>query len=78
MGESVDRTAEAPTLLRGDITTVVAPFEIFQQSRDGTALDFAKLALSDNSRKIALGEYKASADAILHALDPKHPRRLEK
>ncbi len=70
IGGSVDLKAKALTLLRGDITTVVAPFSIFPQSGDGTAPDFARLELLEYGRTIALGNYEASTDAILYELDP--------
>jgi hypothetical protein len=50
----------------------------FQESGDGTAPDFNRLKLTDYGRTIALGDYEASADAILYELDPNHRRRLKK
>ena len=76
IGGSVDRKAKTLTLLRGDITTIVAPFRLFPNSGDGTAPDFAKLRLTDYGRTIALGDYEASADAVLYELDPDYRRRL--
>jgi hypothetical protein len=78
IGGSVDRKAKALTLLRGDITAVVAPFSIFPPSGDGTAPDFTRLRLIDYGRTIALGDYEASADAILYELDPDYRRKLRK
>ena len=78
IGGSVDPKAKTLTLLRGDIEAVVAPFAIFQKSGDGTAPDFARLRLTDYGRTIALGDYEASADAILYELDPDYRRRLKK
>jgi hypothetical protein len=78
IGGSVDLKAKALTLLRGDITAVVAPFSIFPQSGDGTAPDFTRLKLIDYGRTIALGDYEASADAILYELDPGYRRKLRK
>ena len=74
IGGSVDLKAKTLTLLRGDITAVVARF-IFPQSGDGTAPDFAQLNLIDYGRTIALGDYEASADAILYELDPDYGAR---
>ena len=78
IGGSVDPKAKTLTLLRGDIEAVVAPFAIFQKSGDGTAPDFTRLQLTDYGRTVALGDYEASADAILYELDPAYRRRLKK
>jgi hypothetical protein len=78
IGGSVDLKAKTLTLLRGDITAMVAPFSIFPRSGDGTAPDFTKLRLRDYGRTVALGSYEASADAILYELDPDYRRRLKK
>jgi len=78
IGGSVDLKAKALTLLRGDITAVVAPFSIFPRSGDGTAPDFARLRLLDYGRTVALGSYEASTDAILYELDPDYRRKLRK
>ncbi len=78
IGGSVDLKARTLTLLRGDITAVVAPFSIFPPSGDGTAPDFTRLKLIDFGRTIALGDYEASADAILYEIDPDYRRTLRK
>jgi hypothetical protein len=78
IGGSVDPKAKALTLLRGDLQAVVAPFAMFGKSGDGTAPDFARLRLTDHGRTVALGDYEASADAILYELDPDYRRRLKK
>jgi hypothetical protein len=66
------------TLLRGDMTALVAPFSLFPRSGDGTAPDFSKPRLTDYGRTVALGDYEASADAILYELDADYRRRLKK
>ena len=68
IGGSVDPKAKTLTLLRGDIEAVVAPFSLFSKSGDGTAADFARLRLTDYGRTVGLGDYEASADAILYEL----------
>jgi hypothetical protein len=78
IGGSVDLKAKALTLLRGDITAVVAPFSLFSQSGDGTAPDFARLRLLDYGRTVALGDYESSTDAVLYELDPDFRHRLRK
>ncbi len=74
---SVDRKARRLTLLRGDLQAVVAPFSLFSQSGDGPAPDFGRLRLTDHGRTVSLGDYEASADAVLYELDPAHRRRLK-
>jgi hypothetical protein len=66
------------TLVRGDITAIVAPFRLFARSGDGTAPDFARLRLTDHGRTIVLGDYEASSDAVLYELDPDYRRRLDR
>lgn len=78
IGGSVDAKAKTVTLLRGDIEAIVAPFAIFQKSGDGTAPDFTRLRLTDYGRTVTLGQYEASADALLYELDPDYRRRLKK
>lgn len=78
IGGSVDPKAKTLTLLRGDITAVVAPYSIFPKSGDGTAPDFTRLGFTDYGRTIALGDYEASADAVLYELDPAYRRKLNK
>lgn len=39
---------------------------------------FARLRLTDHGRTVVLGDYEASADAILCELDPSYRRRLRK
>jgi hypothetical protein len=78
IGGSVDSTAKTLTLLRGNIEVMVAPFSLFAKSGDGTAADFGRFRLIDFGRTIVLGDYEASADAILYELDPGYRRRLKK
>ncbi len=78
IGGSVDLKAKTLTLLRGDITALVAPFSLFTKSGDGTAADFTRLEFTDYGRTVALGDYEAAADAILYELDPSYRRKLKK
>src|SRR5271166_3556478 len=78
IGGSVDLKAKTLTLLRGDITSVVAPFSIFARSGDGIEPDFSRLGLTDYGSTICLGDYESSADAILYELAPDYRRRLRK
>jgi hypothetical protein len=78
IGGSVDLKAKTLTLLRGDITTVVAPLSLFPKAGDGTAADFTRLEFTDYGRTVVLGGYEAAADSILYELDPAYRRKLTK
>ena len=78
IGGSVDPEAETLTLLRGDITALVAPFSLFSAAGDGTVPDFTRLSLTDYGRTVALGDYEAAADAVLYELDPGYRRLLNR
>jgi hypothetical protein len=78
IGGSVDPKAKTLTLLRGDITAIVAPFSSFPTSGDGTEPDFSRLELTDYGRTVSLGDYEASADAILYERDTDYRRRQKK
>ena len=78
IGGSVDPKTKTLTLIRGDISAIVAPLAIFAKSGDGTAPDFARLRVTDFGRTIALGDYEASADAVLYELDASYRRRLKR
>jgi hypothetical protein len=78
IGGSVDHQAKTLTLLRGDVTVVVAPFSLFPPAGDGTTADFSRLELTDYGKTVALGDYEASADAILYEVDPGYRRKLNK
>lgn len=78
LGGGVDTKAKTLTLLRGDVTAVVAPFSLFPKAGDGTSPDFSRLRLADYGRTVVLGDYEASADAILYELDSEYRRRLNR
>jgi hypothetical protein len=78
IGGSADLKAKTLTLLRGDITAVVAPFSLFAKSGDGIEPNFSRLGLTDYGSTICLGDYESSADAILYELDPDYRHRLKK
>lgn len=78
IGGNVDVKAKALTLLRGDLSTVVAPMALFEASGDGTKPDFSRLGFTDYGRTIVLGDYEASADAVLYELDSDYRRELKK
>ena len=78
IGGSADPKTKTLTLIRGNITAIVAAFDVFATSGDGTAPDFSRLAFTDYGRTIVLGYYEASADAVLYELDSGYRRRLNR
>lgn len=78
IGGAVDEISKTVALVRGDLSTVVAPFAFFKASGDGTEPDFSKLAVADHGLTVALGDYEASADGILHEFDPDYRKRIKK
>ncbi len=75
IGGLYDPTTETLSLTRGNFATVVVPLCFFRPS--GTsAPDPTALAVTDSGHTIKLGEYEASADAILYEVDPDYRRRI--
>lgn len=75
---AADRVNKTLVLVRGDRKRFLIPFSYFTPSGDGTKPDFAKLRLADYGLTVALGDYEASADAVLYEFDPAYRRKLNK
>ena len=74
IGGLYDPSTETLSLTRGDFETVVVPLSIFRPS--GTCIPSpTSLAVTDYGHTIKLGEYEASADAILYEADPDYRKR---
>ncbi len=71
--DSVTRTL---SLIRGDCRQLVVPFSYFEPSGDGTRPDFSKVRVGDFGRTLALGNYEASADAILYEADRDYRKKV--
>jgi hypothetical protein len=78
VGGAADPESGTLALVRGNLTTLVVPFDHFEPSGDGTRPEFTKLAFADYGLTVALGEYEASADGILYEFDPLYRQRLKK
>ena len=78
IGGAADAESKTLALVRGNLATLVVPFDYFKVSGDGTRPDFSRLSLSDYGLTIALGEYEAAADGILYEFDPAYRQRLRK
>lgn len=66
----VDYDLNQIILFRGDGTTLVAPFIIFEPSADCSP-DFNDFDIVDYGMAVKLGNYEAGIDTILKAIDPK-------
>lgn len=78
IGGFADSQGRTIALVRGNLSTLVVPFDFFTPSGDGTTPDFSKLAFADYGLTVALGGYEASADGILHEFDPAYRQKLKK
>ena len=66
IGGAADAKSKTLALVRGNLATLVVPFAYLKASGEGTRPDFSRLSLADYGLTIALGEYEASADGMLH------------
>lgn len=78
IGGTADARSETLALVRGNLETLVVPFEFLEPSGDKTRPDFSRLAFEDHGQTIVLGDYEASADGILYEFDEGYRRRLRK
>jgi hypothetical protein len=78
IGGAADSESKTLALVRGDYQTVVVPFSLFEQTGDGVKPDFGALSFTDYGHTVVLGEYEASADAILYEIDEEYRRKLNK
>ncbi|WP_406694686.1 helix-turn-helix domain-containing protein [Singulisphaera sp. Ch08] len=78
IGGAADMETETLALVRGSRETMVLPFSAFETSGDGTEPDFSKLGFTDFGHTVALGDYEASADAILYENDATYRQNLKK
>jgi hypothetical protein len=78
IGGAADLRGKTIALVRGNLSTLVVPFDYFKPSGDGTKPDFSKLSFADYGLTVALGDYEASADGILYEFDPAYRQKLKK
>jgi hypothetical protein len=71
-----DAITRTLSLVRGDCQTVVVPFSFFEPSGDGTKPDFSNVCVTDFGRTVSLGDYEASADAILYEADRDYRKKV--
>jgi hypothetical protein len=78
IGGAADFESETVVLVRGDRDVLVLPFSAFEASGNGARPDFGKLAFTDFGHTVVLGDYEASADAVLYENDAAYRRMLNK
>ncbi len=76
IGGSSDPATGTLTLTRGNLETVVVPLSMFGRSGKA-APDPSDLAVIDYGHTIRLGDYEASADAILYEVDSEYRKRIK-
>ena len=67
----VDFSLQQLVLFRGDGTSVIAPFGMFEPSGTSSP-NFNELEIIDYGHTVKLGEYEASTRSILIELDPEY------
>ena len=74
---AMDRELDALVLYRGNLERLVAPLTSFT-SAPGATPDFGRFEIGEFGHSIRLGDYEASADAILYEHDPLYRRAARK
>lgn len=80
IGGAVDHEDGVLLLHRADLSRppLLVPMAWFTPSGDGTAPDFARFAVVDYGTAVQLGEYEASASAILYEFDAEYRRQARR
>lgn len=77
IGGSYDAATSTLTLTRGDFKGLVVPLSVFDHP-GATRPDPGRLSFTDYGHTVRLGDFEASADAILYEVDPDYRKRLNK
>jgi hypothetical protein len=78
VGAAAAPNAAAVILYRGNLEPIVVPLAWFGARPGGPRPDPHRLAIADSGQTVRLGDYEASADAILYELDDAYRRRAKK
>ncbi len=78
IGGFVNKETQTVTLWRGDLQSLIVPFDAFEKSGDGTVPDFDSFSVTDCGQTVQLGDYEAAVDALLYEYDPKYRRSIAK
>lgn len=76
VGGTVNRTEQVLVLYRGSFDRMSVPFQWFQRSSD-VEPDFNDFGVTDHGQTVRLGQFEASADAILYAFDSSYRSRMK-
>jgi hypothetical protein len=63
----VHKDTEMLACIFGDFTKIKVPFSFFEKSGNGIEPDFTDISIIDHGHTVKLGQYEASAGAILEA-----------
>ncbi len=77
IGGSVDHKSRTCTLWRGDLSSIVVPFDAFPAAGDGTRPDFQDFSVTDYGQTLRFGRYEAATEAVLYEYDPDYRRHLK-
>jgi len=77
IGISADKEAGAIVLLRGNLDPLVVPAAWFRSAPGGTRPSLDDYEITDWGNTIRLGEYEASADAVLYSFDRDYRKRAK-
>lgn len=78
IGGAVSDEDKAVVLYRGTLEPLVVPTSWFNASSHGVEPDFSDFEIVDSGQTVRLGEFEASAEAILYELDANYRRRMKK
>ena len=77
IGGAVTPSLKSVTLVRGDFSSIAAPFSKFRPS--GTSKpDFNKFRPADFGNTLAFGDYESTVDVLLYESDPAYRRQARK
>jgi hypothetical protein len=78
LGGSVDEEAHAVNLVRGNLESLVVPFDWFSTPATPTNPDFTDFEVIDCGQTLRLGAYEAATSAILYCFDAEYRKRAKR
>jgi DNA-binding XRE family transcriptional regulator len=76
IGGVADLDDQILVLYRGNLDSLVVPFQWFKARPNGPRPDFSAFSVIDSGQTIQLGSYEAAIDAILYEFDAKARSRM--
>ena len=71
IGAEISAELKVLRLVRGDLSSIVVPLEIFKKS-GGLSPDFSDFSIEDYGQTLRFGKYEASVDSVLYEFDPEY------